>query len=132
MQEDPLKVLPQPVRDVPQIISGELSQPFQGSLIARIFLLNPAGLPVTPNLDHNLRLAKLWVFPVYSKLNPPLCWRKQGFVSLLSQPKLSLPPLAAKLFSTLKLGLAEEVGSSSRQEGHRFLLFLPKSPEIFQ
>ena len=59
-------------RDVPQIISGELAQPFQGSLIARIFLLNPAGLPVTLNLDHNLRLAKLWVSPIYSKLNPPL------------------------------------------------------------
>ena len=72
MQEDPLKVLPQAVRDVPQIISGELAQPFQGSLIARIFLLNPAGLPVTLNLDHNLRLAKLWVSPIYSKLNPPL------------------------------------------------------------
>ena len=36
------------------------------------FLLNPDGLAVTPNLDHNLKLAKLWGFQICSKLNPPL------------------------------------------------------------
>lgn len=37
-----------------------------GPLIARILLLNPAGLLLTPNWDHNPRLQKLWVFPTFS------------------------------------------------------------------
>ena len=80
------------------------------------FLLNPDCLAVTPNLDHNLKLAELWGFHIYSKLNPPLYIGETFFFPVLSQHKLRLP-VAAKLVSILKLLLAGEVESSSRQEG---------------
>ena len=60
MQEDPSRVLPLPATYVPQMTIGELYQTFQVHLIAgSFFLLNPDGLAVTPNLDHNLKLANV-------------------------------------------------------------------------
>lgn len=127
--------LPMCVSTVPVswLCMESLFQPFNGSLISGVSLLNFCLSSACPNQGHKLRLEELWVVPVHIPPTLLLFLITQWCVFTFCL-KSRLPPLAAKLLifqSALPFSPVEWGWESGHRQGdHRFLLIPPEELAI--